>query len=191
MKNRLLRAVTSVAVAAACLTSAHASYIDAPLPSNSYIVRGLLDWAWAFPLPAASGLDLSFESSQGWRLPTLAELASAPLATDFMFAGANVPLGGTDPVSGASFSAVNATLNGAAACATPYFSNSFRHCDWQDGNGQLFQPWAGTPGEQSFADQLVVRADTAAAVPEPATLALLSLGLLGMASVSRRKDGKK
>jgi hypothetical protein len=26
------------------------------VPTNAYITRGGLDWAWAFPLPAASGL---------------------------------------------------------------------------------------------------------------------------------------
>ena len=188
MKTCLLHAATSISLAAACFTGAHASYVNAPLPTNTYIVKGALDWAWAFPLPAAIGLDLSFESALGWRLPSLAELAAAPLATDFLFTGANVPLAGTDPVSGASFQATNAALNGAAACATPYFSNSYKHCDWQDGNGQINQPWAGVPGAASFADQLVVRADPSAAIPEPATLALLCIGLFGIPSVSRRKQ---
>lgn len=176
-----------VAAAAALVLAlpAHASFINTAVPTNTYITQGGLDWAWAFPLPAANGLDLSTQGAFGWRLPTLAELSLAPDAVDFMFAGANVPLGGADPVSGATFSAVNASLTGAAACATPYFSNTFRHCDWQDGNGQPFQPWAGSPGAQSFADQLVVR-DSSNNVPEPATLALVAFGLL-VGGIARRR----
>lgn len=182
MKTRKTLALALLA-GAVISGNVQAAYINAPLPTNTYISFNGLDWAWAFPLPASQGLDLSFQSALGWRLPTAGELLLAPDATDFMFAGANVPLGGTDPVSGASFAAVNASLTGAAACATPYFSNSYRHCDWQDGQGQPLGPWAGLPGAFGFADQLVVRN---AQIPEPGTLALLGLGIAGLA-FSKRK----
>lgn len=184
MKKQLLKAVAALSFAS-CLGSANAALVNAPLPVNSYITINGLDWAWAFPLPASSGLDLSFQSAFGWRLPTLQELANAPLATDFIFAGANVPLDGSDPVSGAFFSATNENLTGAAACATPYFSNSYSHCDWQDGNGQTFGPWAGSPDAFSFADQLVVRGTN---VPEPTTVAMLGLGLLAFSATRKRKQ---
>jgi hypothetical protein len=96
-------------------------------------------------------------------------------------------IGGTDPVSGASFAATNPAYTAAAsagACATPYFSTVFQHCDWQDGLGQPFGPWVGLPGAPSFGDQLVVRFDSAA-VPGPIAgaglpgLTLACGGLLG------------
>ncbi len=182
MISKVAKRIAVAAVLAASFSSANAALVNLPVASNAFIKFGGLDWAWAFPLPAASGLDLSYQAQFGWRLPTAAELAAAPNATDFIFNGANVALGGTDAATGARFSATNATLTGAAACATPYFSNTYRHCDWQDGNGQLYAPWAGLPGARSFADQLVVRA-----VPEPETYAMMGIGLLALMAARRRK----
>ncbi|MFV0681162.1 PEP-CTERM sorting domain-containing protein [Ottowia sp.] len=175
---------------------AQAALLDAPVPSNATVVKGGLEWAWANPLPASSGLDLSYQSTNGWRLPTAAELANAPLATEFMYGGANVPLGGIDPVSNASFSVSNAALTGNAACAAPYFSSSYPHCDWQDGLGQPQGPWAGMTGAAGFAEQLVVRRALVtggagiAAVPTlglPALIAL-ALGLAGMVGWRTKKN---
>ena len=194
----LRRSTIAVALATSLCAPAFA-IINSPVPASAYITQGGLDWAWAFPLPAANGLDLTYQSTQGWRIPTATELASAPNAADFLKAGGNVPFNGTDPVSGASFTATNAAYTAAAsagACATPYFGNGYSHCDWQDGNGQPSQPWAGLPGAQSFADQLVVRGTQAAAVPVPVplwgplglALASAGVGLAGMFAARRRKS---
>lgn len=183
---KLKASALALCVAAAFAVPAQAAFDNDPLPSNAYITYNGLEWAWAMPVPGDGSwgvaLDLSVQGTLGWRLPTAAELAMAPNATDFMFAGANVPLGGVDPVSGSTFSAVNANLTGDAACAAAYFNNSYHHCDWQDGNGQTFGPWFGTPGAQSFADTLVVRA-----VPEPETYGLMALGLVGIGAAVRRR----
>lgn len=192
----LRRSTIAVALATSLCTPAFA-IINSPVPASAYITQGGLDWAWAFPLPADRGLDLTYQSTQGWRIPTATELASAPNAVDFLKAGGNVPFNGTDPVSGAYFGATNAAYTAAAsagACATPYFGDVLRNCDWQDGNGQPDQPWAGLPGAQSFADQLVVRGTQAAAVPVPLwgplglALASAGVGLAGMFAARRRKS---
>ena len=142
---------------------AKAAFIDAPLPSNTYITFNNLEWAWAYPFPATyDGFDLSYQRQFGWQVPKGAEMASAPNATNFLFAGANVPYNGTDPVSGANFTATGysgspyLSAMSAGACATSYFSTLYSNCDFQDGN-QIF-PWAGLPGAPAWADQLVVRA---------------------------------
>lgn len=186
-KQAIKTVVAGVVLASAAV--AQASILNVPVPTNAYITQGGLDWAWASPVPAdGSGgfgvqVDLSYQGQFGWRLPTAAELAFAPNATDFMFQGANVPFGGFG-VDGASFQATNGSLTGDAACASPYFNNTYSHCDWQDGNGQPLGPWFGIAGAPSFADSLVVRA-----VPEPEAYGLLlaGLGVAAAAGLRRRK----
>ena len=179
--------IAAGAVVAASMTAlpAKAAIYDFPVASNAYITQTGLDWAWARPLPG--GIDFSVQGALGWRLPTAAELASsAPLATDFLFTGANVPFNGVDPVSGSRFEVTNAAYTGAGACAAAYFS-SFLHCDWQDGLGQTYGPWAGMRGARSFADQLVVRVS---AVPVPGAFGMLFSALVGGAALRRRKKSK-
>jgi hypothetical protein len=192
--KKLVALLAVAVVSVVAVPGAQAALLNAPVPGNAYITHGGLDWAWAAPCPEPNALgcgngridmiDLSYQSAFGWRLPTAVELIAAPLATDFIFAGANVPLGGVDPVSGASFLAVNGNLTGDAACAAPYFGTTYRHCDWQAGLGQPLGPWAGMTGALGIAEQLVVRR-----VPEPGTLAVLCTGLAALGLRRRRNRG--
>ncbi len=177
---KLLKFAATLATAAFSLTAAMAGPINSPVPTNAYIVQGDLDWAWAYPCPGISAcgfgvpIDLTYQSTQGWRFPTLEEFLLHPSAQDFLFAGANVPAGGSDPISGAVFQAGPPNVDGA--CATPYFSPSFLHCDFGDGNANS---WASSPEEQTLSEQLLVRSHRAA-VPEPSTLAMIAVALLSL-----------
>ena len=181
----------AAAALAAALAAPAAATINSPVPTNAYIHFGNLDWVWANPCPATGGcgdIDLTYQATQGWRLPTAAEIAARPQASDFLFAGANVPQGGFDPVSLARFGAGGDTpidVGSAGACGTSYFSVSFRHCDYGDGvAGDIFDPAGGGGG--FFAETWLVRGLSAA--PEPASWAMLiaGFGLVG-AAMRRRK----
>ena len=92
VRKSLFAAVATLAFAGA----SQALPLATPVASNAYITVGGLDWAWASPLEQST-VDLTNQAIYGWRLPTAAELAMAPLATAFVFKGANVPMGGSDP----------------------------------------------------------------------------------------------
>lgn len=168
---------------ALAIPTAHAAPIHEPIPTNAYITHAGLDWAWGGPCAyggECSQADLSYQSTLGWRLPTLAELGALPtdFATHFRFDGANAPDGGTDALTGAYFSG---SPGGDAACATPWFDTGVTHCDWGDG---ALGGWAGL-NASPYAEQLFVRAATVDA-PEPGTLTLFGLGCALLGATMRR-----
>ena len=206
MKNSRCNAALAIAFLAASAGAnvAQAAFVNSPVPLDAYITFGGLDWAWASPVagdgsyvPAPgepvgtfTGLDLSYQSQFGWRLATSSELVFAPSAFDFIFAGANVPLGASDAVSGAfNYPSTNPNVirPGALACATPYFSMWSRACNWQNGPGsgdRTSGPW-WQPGEVSYRDTLVVR--NVLAVPEPSSYLLMLGGLIALVGCSKTR----
>ena len=184
MKLHLLAATALAAVTA----MPAAALINTPVPTNAYINFGGLDWAWAAPCdasaPTCGGIDLTYQSTQGWRLPTAAELAARPQASDFLFKGGNVPQGGVDPVSLSRFGGGNDSpidVGSDGACAAAYFGLVFRHCDFGDGAaGLIYDP--AHPGT-FFYETWVVRGG----VPEPQSWALLIAGFGLVGAAMRRK----
>lgn len=167
MKYLTLGVVAACALIAA---SPAAASIDVEVPTDNYITYGGADWAWISPCsataPSCDESDLfEFQSSLGWRLPTVEEFALRPQVSDF----------GTSD----SF-----------ACATAYFSDTWAHCDYSDAlSGFIWDP--GAISNFAYVETWAIRGAVAAAIPEPGTWAmmLLGFGFVGgaMRSAKRRQ----
>ena len=194
----LSKKLLAIVFAGVMATPASAALIDAPLPSNAFITLNGFDWAWGGNCSQNSGtgcdtLEFSFQASQGWRIATANDMALAPVATDFLFDGANVDFNGTDPVSGASFNFTNAAYTNAGldgACASAYFTlgDGLNSCDWGNGSGQNQNTvgWFNQNGETNFfAEVLFIR--DANPVPIPGAAVFLASGLAGFFGLKRRR----
>lgn len=166
------RRLLAPALALALTGTAQAALFDVPIPPSAYITVNGNDWAWGYPIQAAGynlfpPADLSYQATQGWRLPTVSEMTAANLTeTSFVKADGNVPLNGADPVTGTKFSGV--VPAGPAACATAYFMPATAGINWCDlGN----MPWAGLLGADPFNEQLFIRPvpDVAVSLTGPGT----------------------
>ena len=183
-----MRLLLAAAVAFAAASPA-AAIINAPVPTNAYVTFGGLDWAWASPCDASGPnscgvIDLSYQSTQGWRVAVAADFASGMDYTKFVFPGANVPAGGNDPATGATFFGANPS---AAACASAWFSN-YTHCDFGDGVGGNVWNMPGTLNQGACCHETwVVRDAAGGAVPEPASWAMLIAGFGLVGAIQRRR----
>lgn len=173
-------------LAALAVAAPAQAIVNLPVPVNATVSYNGLQWAWASPLGDASTIDLSYQGTLGWRLPTAAELALAPTANQFIYAGANANLDGTPDAVGANWQFTNG-LQGFAALAVPYFNNSFSHGDFCNGPGAGCglneYPW----NSGGVAEFIVVR-NLQNGVPEPAVWALLILGFGAIGGAMRRRQ---
>ena len=173
MKTSIFAAVAAVTM---CAQAAFAAPIDAPVPDENFITIDGDDWAWAAPCDAVSPscgvVDLSYQSGQGWALATVQQM--------------------NDVLAAAGGSAAFAALFGPSnnfKCAAAWFSERHSHCDYSNGaNGQI---WNLDPqGGNYFWETFAVRTAAVSAVPVPASLPLLTAGILGLGWMRRRAAKK-
>ncbi len=151
------------------LGSATANPIADPLPANTYITWNGLDWTWAAPVSQVNwgnGNVLSAPTfHEGWRFATIEEW------TPFAALNGNTRL------------AMFTNANGGYINSVVYWNTSFTHVDASDMSGSAISRTLGG----GALEMVYVRGGDEQAVPEPATIALFGLGLLGLAGVSRKQ----
>ncbi|MES2538349.1 MAG: PEP-CTERM sorting domain-containing protein [Pseudomonadota bacterium] len=168
---KLAKLATVTVAATFSFGAAHGVTLLGQAPDPSLIVSaGGMEWVYAAPC-AGEG----------------ASCGPVQLHHDFVFA--------TDAQWNASFASrvalANAftTPNGGALCAASYFSTVHNHCDLSDiSAGYIWHSPLGDPSgrNSSAAETFLVRA-SAVSVPEPASIALFGMGLLGFAASRRNK----
>lgn len=202
MKNKFLKGLVASFVLGIS-NFANAGLILSEVDENAYIQRAGYDVAWISPWSANNTsigdyqIDLSYQSQFGWIIMTKAiyDEIGGLTAADFAFSGANVDYftgNNLDEATGATVAALSGILpTNDVAVATPWFSKDAYWVDWSQG---AIGAWSLADWESPLScpnncnETLAVRVSRVNEIPEPSTLAVFALGLMGLASRKFKKQ---
>ena len=168
-----MRFVYLSVLAVALTGTAFGNHLDPTEPPGSLLVtRAGFEWVWASPRAAdpEGEFGVPIDLHHGFVLPSTANWLAS-------FSGFPDLYDAFNPVSG-------------QLCASAYFNSGSHDCNNENLTGEggipiavWGAPFAGNASAAPYAETFLVRG-----VPEPGTLALLVIGLAGLATTKRRRS---
>lgn len=149
-----------------CGTVSRAAPLNIPVPSDLIVSSDGYEWVWASPCSGGcSTIDLSYQSQFGWGFVGEPVLALRPSPQSFLF-DVNGPQSGSN-----------------LRCASPYFDNTYSHCDY----GDFVAGFVTSLPNFNAYETLLAR--EIAQTPLPAALPLFgsSLGIVWLVNCWRRR----
>mgnify|MGYP000476911378 FL=1 len=170
--------MAAIGVLALGSVSANATLLTGELDADAYVSHGGYDLAWASPCSdgvlesSCSALDITEQSTYGWSIMTIDLFNSLQISAATF--EVNYQSSNTQEYQGLNY-----------AKASGWFSNQYSHIDVSDGLAGYWSFLDVNDGNRYY-ESIAYRAQSAS-VPEPATLSLLGLGLIGLGFARKQK----